>query len=103
MMHIEDAIFGCALAPLTGMPVSPQHIFPDIPEAKLWPLLIRFPRNLRMVDLLDIKLCRLDRGLAHRQELMQAFDRLKMHIDFVLGRMGLPALLHPSMVTEMFA
>ena len=103
MIHIEDAIFGLALAPLTGMLVSPQHIFPDIPEAKLWPLLILFPCNLRMLDLLEIKLCHLNRRLADRQEVMHPFDRLEMHIDFVLDRRSKPSLRSPSMVKASFA
>src|SRR6266487_508861 len=103
MMHIEDGIFGFALAPLTGMPVSPEHIFPDIPEAKLWPLLILFPFNLRICDLLDIKQCHLNRRLADRQELMHTFDRLEMHIDFVLDRRGKPSLRPSSIVKASFA
>jgi hypothetical protein len=103
MMHIENAIFGCAFAPLATMAISPQHIFPNILETKLWSLLIRFSFNLRIFDLLDIKLCHLNHGLADRQEVVHPFDRLEMHIDFVLHRRGKPSLGPPSIVEARFA
>jgi hypothetical protein len=40
MMYLQYRVFGFALAYLTGMIVSIQHIFPDVPEARLLSILV---------------------------------------------------------------
>ena len=71
-MHIEDPIFRRASAPLAGMVVTEQDIFPDIPETELLPSLVLFAFDLRVFDLLHVKLCHLNSRPTNRQDLMNS-------------------------------
>ncbi len=91
-MDIEDLVFGRALTPLAAMPIAKKDIFPDIPEALLWPLLILSTLYLRVLDLLNVELCHLDGGATDWQDLVNQPDRFQMSINRVLHRRGKPAI-----------
>lgn len=74
MMHTEDRIVRFSMTPLASMPVPKEHILPYIPEAQLWAFLIRFALDLRMAELLKIKLRDFDNGSANGQELVNEPD-----------------------------
>jgi len=40
MMHLQYRVFGFAFAYLAGMIIPIQHIFPDVPEARLLSILV---------------------------------------------------------------
>lgn len=92
VMHIQDRVFGLAVAPLTAVAVPGQDVLAHIPEAQLGSLLVLLASDLRMADLLEIELCDLNGDLADGQELMTEADGLQMHLDFVLHRGSQPAL-----------
>ena len=103
VMHIEDWVFRLALAPLTGMVVTEQHIFPDIPEAQLWSLLVRYAFDLRIFDLLHVKLCHLNDRPTNRQDSVNHLDRLDVTSHFVLHRRGQPAFRFLSVEQPRFS
>src|SRR5258708_5325967 len=90
-MDSENVVFRLALTPLTHMTISRKDIFPDIPEAELWTLLVVLALDLRGAYLLDIELCYLDGCPAHRQNLVNQTDRFQMGFHFVLHRGRKPA------------
>ena len=65
VMHIQDQVFRLALTPLASMVVTKQYIFPHIPETELRSLLVFHTLDLRISDLLQVKLCYLNGCLAH--------------------------------------
>src|SRR6266851_378954 len=91
-MDIEDLVFGRALTPLAAMPIAKKDIFPDIPEALLWPLLILSTLYLRVLDLLNVELCHLDSGATDWQDRVNQPDRFQMTINRVLHSRGQPAI-----------
>ena len=70
MMHIQNAVFRFALAPLTGMVITEEHIFTHIPEAQLRSLLILDAMYVRILELLKIELRYLNGSSANGQELV---------------------------------
>lgn len=97
MVDVQDGVFRLARTPLTGMMVSGEHIFAHIPEAKLWPLLVRHPFNLWMSDLLNIELRDLNGGLAYWQDSVNQLDRLEVSIDPMLDRRCKPPFWFSTM------
>src|SRR5436305_11249755 len=95
-MDIQDVIFRFPLTPLAGMPITEQHILAHIPEAELWPFLIRLTRNVRIAYSLKIELSNLNRCSAHWQNLVSEANDLQMGIDLVSHRRSKPALRFPS-------
>src|SRR6266700_2882687 len=91
VMDSEHGVLRLALTPLAHMTVSRQDIFPDIPETELWTVLVVLPLDLRGAYLLDVELCHLDGGPAHRQQLVSQTDRFQMGCYFVLHRGREPA------------
>ena len=85
MMHIQNLVPRFALAPLTDMIITEEHIFSRIPEAQLWPLLVLDTFNLRVLELLEIKLCHLNRGPADFQQRMCQANNLQMSVNLVLN------------------
>src|SRR5437667_77267 len=59
--------------------------------------------SIGQIHMWEVRFGHLNRRLADRQEVMHPFDRLEMHIDFVLDRRSKPSLRSPSMVKASFA
>jgi len=91
MMHTEDRIVRFPMTPLASMPITKEHILPHIPEAQLWAFLIRFALDLRMAELLKIKLRDFDNGSANGQELVNEPDYVEMAVNRVLHRRSEPS------------
>ena len=91
MMDIQDLVLRLALTPLAAMSISEKHIFSGIVEASLWTLLIVFPLNVRVLDLLKVKLGDLNGCFAHWQEGVDQPDGFHVSVHFVLYRRGEPA------------
>lgn len=68
-----------------------KDVFPGIPEAELWTVLVVLARDLRVAYFLDVELCHLDGCPTHRQELVNQTDRFQMSFHFVLHRGREPA------------
>ncbi len=82
-MDIENGVFRLALTPLTYMTISGKDIFPDIPEAELWTLLVVLALDLRVAYLLDIELCHFKSCPAHGQDLVNQTHRCsRLHLCF---------------------
>src|SRR5690348_5190149 len=84
MMHAQDRVFRLALTPLAGMMAPCQNVFSHIPETELWPLLILLAFNVRVLDLLDVKLCHLNSDLTGRKQPVNKPYHPKMDIYFRL-------------------
>ena len=74
------------------MLVTIQHVLAHIPKAELWPFLIGFPFNLRVLYFLQVELRHLDGGAPNRQETMNQLDRFQMRFDQMSNGRGQPAL-----------
>src|SRR5579883_2089754 len=90
MVDIQNRVPGFALAPLTAVGVSCQHIFPDIPETELWPFLVGFAFDGRVLQLLKIKLSHLNDGPTNGQEPMNHLNGFQMRVYPMLNGRGQP-------------
>ena len=91
VMDIEHGVFRLALTILTHMTISGKDIFPDIPEAELWTLLVVLALDLRGAYFLEIELCHFDRCPARGHDLVHQTDRFQVGFHFVLHRGPEPA------------
>src|SRR2546421_11168415 len=91
-MHIEDRIFGLAVTPLAEVSIPKKNIFACIPEVELRAFLVLLPFYLRILHLLDIKLCYLDSRATNRQDLVNQPDCFEMAIHLVVHGRCKPSL-----------
>lgn len=69
MVHVENLVVGFALTALAFMSIAEEYILPDIPEVHLVAVLIVRARNIRVLNLLNVKCCRLHRDVRNRNQL----------------------------------
>ena len=88
MMNVQDGVFRPTIAMLALVTITSKYIFADVPEAKLFALLIFFTGNLWILNLLRIELCYLDGGLADWQHGMHHTDdhQVRLHLLAYTGR-----------------
>ncbi len=58
VVNIQPGIFALAMAVPAGVVIAPEYILPNIPEAKLIPLLVLFALDIRVLNPLNIELGR---------------------------------------------
>ena len=98
MIFLRTLLFMLILAPLTmaapaGMPVTEQHVLPDVPEPKLLPLLIFFVMYRRILNLLNIKTRNFNNDLAYWKYLINIFNNSEMTVNFAFDRRGKPTFM----------
>ena len=92
-MNIQDRVFRLSFTMLTFMPIPCQDIFPDIPKTKLISFLIFVTGDVRILDLLCIKLGNLDDDTGYRQGRTDVVDNTDMSINFVSHRRCYPSMM----------
>ena len=70
------------------MMVPMEDIFPQIPEPELDPLLIGYPHNLGVFNLLDVEIRYLNRLARDGEHFLKQFDHSEMTCEFVLDGRG---------------
>lgn len=65
MMDVQDIVFAFAMAMLTLVVVTEQDIFPSVPKAELFALLVLFTANLRILEQLRIELRHFHDDVSH--------------------------------------
>lgn len=99
VMHIKNFVFGFALTALAGVSVPEENILSDVPEVKLFPLLVFRAGNPRVFDLLDVKRCCLYGDTCYRKDPAHLIRYSQMRIHFLLYGRGEPSFV-PSPVVE---
>ena len=84
-MNFQDDVFRLAFAMLTKVVVTPQHILPYVPEARLLSLLILLSCDIWVLQLLHIKLRCLYSDAANRQNRTHQSHQLEMKLNPVLN------------------
>lgn len=92
MVNGENRIFGLSLTPLAPLLVAPEHILAGIPKIVLQSMLIFLPCNLRVFDLLQIKLRDFNGGTAYGQDRVNKADGFEMALHLVPHRRRQPPL-----------
>lgn len=65
MMDVQDIVFAFAMAMLALVIVTEQDIFPSVPKAELFALLVLFTANLRILEQLCIELRNFHDDVSH--------------------------------------
>ena len=65
------------------MSIPEYYIFPNIPEIKLFSVLVFSAFDLRVFDLLDVKTGGLNYDLCHRKDLRDVFHDCDMCLDLL--------------------
>ena len=98
MMYFQHFVFCFAFAALAFMSVTKKHVFSDVPEPGLFPLLVLLALRILEAfhvgfEFLQIKRCGLNDDLVDRQYPAYIIYGFEMCVDLVLYRWSEPAFV----------
>ena len=67
-MDLKDSVTAPAMAVPADVSVTPEDVLADVPEPKHLALLVTFPLDLRVPDLLDVERSGLHHDAAYRKD-----------------------------------
>ena len=85
VMNIEHRIFRSAVTMLTSVPVSEKNILSNIPETKLFSLLVLFSRNVGILQQLRVEGRRFHGDLRDRQQSKNRSYARQVRVDSIFN------------------
>ena len=93
MMHVEDLVPRTTMTVLANMTVSEKNVLAHVPESKLVALLIVRAFNSRILDLLNVERCRLNRDLGDGKQSADRIDARHVRLNAVFNGRRKPSLV----------